>query len=57
MAISRHIYSQETHTLSPSLLFYLPRILDLENVDGEAASSDTIVTDSGVGSKTEVDTL
>ena len=31
--------------------------MDLQNGGVEASSSDTITTDSGVGSKTEVDTL
>ena len=31
--------------------------MDLQNAGIEASSSDTITTDSGVGSETEVDTL
>ena len=33
------------------------RMLDLQNDGNEESSTDTVITDSGIGSKTEVDTL
>ena len=32
-------------------------MLDLQNGDNEESSTDTVITDSGIGSKAEVDTL
>merc|ERR1712235_190448 len=35
----------------------IERMLDLQNGGNEESSTDTVITDSGIGSKTEVDTL
>ena len=57
-----HLVRDHVHLtlLGPNVMLHnlcILRVMDLQNAGIEASSSDTITTDSGVGSETEVDTL